>query len=305
MEPTRVIFNSDGLTLVGHLRVPAAGGGARRPALVFTGPFTGVKEQVTGLYASRLAERGYVTLAFDHRNFGESEGAPRQHENGAGKLNDLMAATSLLATHPAVDPARLGICGICLGGGYALRYAAFDPRIKAAVLVAGGYNDPHAMQQGMGVAGYRQTLLGFAETAQRQYQTGEVEYLAAVSNDETPCIMGGHEPWDYYGTARSTSPHWVNRVTALSIRELITADLALGADFISPTPVLFVHGRTDAYCSPEGAQATYDRCGQPKKIVWLDASLHIDLYDNEQYVGPAVDHAVRWFEKYLAPIAVG
>ena len=76
----RVEWEADGLTLVGDLRVPSPAGG-RAPGLVFTGPFTGVRDQVTGLYASRLAAAGYVTLAFDHRSFGESGGQPRRHED--------------------------------------------------------------------------------------------------------------------------------------------------------------------------------------------------------------------------------
>jgi len=142
-----VEFVSDGLTLSGDLRRPAGATDGALPALVFTGPFTGVKEQVVGLYAERLAQEGYVTLAFDHRNFGASQGTPRQHEDAAGKLVDLRDATSFLATVDGVDPDRIGCVGICLGGGYALRHAAFDPRVKALVTIAGAYNDPRVMRE--------------------------------------------------------------------------------------------------------------------------------------------------------------
>src|SRR3712207_4446435 len=141
---TDVTFVSDGLTLAGHLRVPA-GASEPLPGLVFTGPLTGVKAQVAGSYANALADAGYVTLAFDHRGFGASEGAPRQHEDPPGKLADLRDALSWLAAQPMVDAERIGCVGVCLGGGYALRFAAFDPRVKALITVAGGYNDPRAM----------------------------------------------------------------------------------------------------------------------------------------------------------------
>lgn len=295
-----VTFPSDGLTLAGDLRLPAPGVASPAPAIVFTGPLSGVKEQVTGLYAGLLAEAGFVTLAFDHRNFGASGGEPRQHEDAAGKLADLEAATSFLATRPEVDPARIGACGICLGGGYALRFAAFEPRIRALACIAGGYNDPAAMRAGMGTDGYRATLAELAEVAQRQYATGEVEYLAAVSDDGTPALMGGQEPWDYYGTERSASPGWVNRLTRLTLRELLTADLAKGAEFISPTPLLVVHGRTDTYCSPEGAASVYERAGPPKDVLWLDTTNHIDLYDQPRYVQPAAERTIDWFRQHLA-----
>ena len=296
--PTEVTFTSDGLTIAGHLRIPSGEPGPRA-GLVFTGPLTGVKEQVTGNYAEALAAAGYVTLAFDHRGFGASEGTPRQHEDPPGKLNDLRDALSWLAAHPAVDADRIGCVGICLGGGYALRFAAFDPRVRALVTVAGGYNDPRAMRAGMGAEPFRAVLAEQMPLVARQHTAGEVEYLAAVSNDDTPALMGGAEPFAYYGTDRSSSPGWANRITRTSVYSLVTADLAVGADFISPTPWLMVHGRRDDYCTPEGAEATFARAGDPKEAVWLDTTNHIDLYDVATYVEPAVGAAEAWLARWL------
>lgn len=296
--PTDVAFVSDGLTLAGHLRVPQ-GRAEPMPALVFTGPLTGVKEQVAGSYAEALADAGYVTLAFDHRNFGASEGSPRQHEDTPGKLADLRDAVSWLANQPQVDAERIGCVGVCLGGGYALRFAAFDPRVKALVTVAGGYNDPHAMRDGMGGENYRGVLAGQMALAARQQATGEIEYIAAVSDDETPALMAGAEPFAYYGTDRSASPGWVNRMTQASVYSLVTADLAVGADFISPTPWLMVHGRSDDFCTPAGAEATFARAGEPKEALWLDTTNHIDLYDVPKYVEPAVEAATAWLDRWL------
>jgi uncharacterized protein len=296
-------FTSDGIPLAGHLRLPSVRGDEPAPGVVLTGPLTGVKEQVTGVYAERLAAAGYVTLAFDHRNFGASGGAPRQHEDSAGKLADLRDALGHLAGQPEVDADRVGVVGICLGTAYALRFAAFDPRVRALALVAGAYNDPREMRRGMGRAGYRETLARLAAVAEQQRTTGAVAYLAAVSDDGTPAIMGGQEPFDYYGTDRAPSPGWQNRVTELSVRELITLDAAMAADFISPTPVLLVHGRTDDYCAPAAAQAVHDRASEPKRLVWLDTSCHIDLYDDPAFVGPAVDAILGWFDEHLLPMS--
>jgi len=300
MQIRDVSFTSDGITLAGHLRVPEHPG--PHPAVVFTGPLSAVKEQVTGLYAERIAAAGYVTLSFDHRNFGASGGTPRQHEDAAGKLHDLRDAVTFLTGQPEVDPAQIGCCGICLGGGYALRFAAFDPRVRAVAGIAGGYNSPAAMRDAMGSTQYRAQLTMFSELAQRQQVTGEVEYWAAAdSGDGRPVVMSGQEPADYYCSPRSASPGWVNQLSALSVLELITVDLAAGADLISPTPLLLVHGRKDDYTTPEQAAAAFDRAGEPKKLVWLDTSNHIDLYDVPQYVGPAVDEAVAWFYGHLRP----
>jgi len=292
----RVKLAADGVTLVGDLRVPPLDG--RAPGLVFTGPFAGVRDQVTGSYAERLAAAGYVTLAFDHRNFGESAGQPRRHEDPQGKLADLRAAVSFLRARPEVDPGRIGAIGICLGGGYALRFAAFDPRVKVFAGIAGGYNTPYAMRSGMGPAGYRQALASFTAAAEEHDQGGEVQYIPAVAA-EGEAAMPGEEPFAYYGTGRGASAHWENSVTRASIRELITVDNMAGADFLSPTPGLIVHGVEDAYCSPDGAREAYERMSEPKRIVWLDATLHTDLYDNEPYVTQAVEAVTAFLTEYL------
>ena len=301
IAPTDVTFAVDGLTLAGHLRIPGtASTDTPNPALVLTGPFTGVKEQVAGLYANRLAEQGFVTLAFDHRNFGASEGRRRQHEDSAGKLDDLGAATSFLAAHPAVDPDRLGCVGICMGGGYALKHSAFDRRIKALAVVAAAFNDPKVMRTEIGADTYRDMMANFADTAGREHVTGHVEYIKAVSNDEDEdAAMPGAEPFEYYGTERSAAPGWKNQMTRLSVQQLLTFDAAIGADFIAPTPTLIVHGRIDDFCSPAGAEGVYDRIDGTKALMWLDTTNHIDLYDQPAYVDPAIDRIVDWMGAYL------
>jgi uncharacterized protein len=292
----RVEFGSDGITLVGDLRAPP--GSDRAPGLVFTGPFTGVRDQVTGLYAERLAAAGYATLAFDHRNFGESQGQPRRHEDPQGKLADLRAAVSFLRARPEVDPERVGAVGICLGGGYALKFAAFDPRVKVFAGIAGAYNTPYAMRSGMGPDGYRQALASFTAAAEDHDRGGEVQYIPAVAA-RGEAAMPGDEPFAYYGTGRGTSASWENSVTRASVRELITVDNMAGADFLSPTPGMIVHGVQDAYCSPEGARDAYERMGQPKQIVWLDTKLHIDLYDNQPFVTQAVEAVTAFLAEHL------
>lgn len=281
------------------LRTPAAASGPV-PGVVLTGPFTGVKEQVVSTYATRLSDAGLATLVFDHRNFGASEGEPRQHEDSAGKLEDLRAATTVIGAQPAIDPDRLGCVGICLGGGYALRHTAFDPRIKAVALVAAAFNDPRVMRDGMGEDGYREQMRSFAQVEQQQFTTGAIEYLPAVDPTGGVAAMPGREPWEYYGTERSASSGWTNQGTRLSIRELFTFDAAIGADFLAGTPALFVHGRHDDFCSPRAAEAIYQRAQtQDKQFLWFDTTNHIDLYDNSTYVEPAADAVITWLTQRL------
>jgi fermentation-respiration switch protein FrsA (DUF1100 family) len=298
MARRRITFASEGIELVGDLRLPAAqpgigagvGGRPGWPGIVLTGPFTGVKEQVTGSYAEQLSAAGFITLAFDHRGFGES-GGRRQHEDSQGKLADLRAAVSALAARAEVDPARIGLVGICLGGGYAIRAAAGDPRIRAVAGIAGGYNSPAEMAASMGIREYRSALGAFLD----RYDS----YLPAVAPDGGEAAMGGDEPHAYYGTSRSRSPHWRNEVTRGSLHSLMTLDALGAAELLGDTPLLIVHGERDAYCSPALAQAVYDRKHGDKEILWLDAGLHTDLYDNQRYVSQAAAATASFLARRL------
>jgi len=295
------LVTDDGVELAAVVRTPLVGPspGAGRAAVVLTGPFTGVKEQVTGHYAQRLADAGFVTLALDHRGFGAS-GGRRGHEDPQGKLADLRSAVTYLRSTEGVDPDRTGMVGICLGGGYALRAAASDPRIAAVAGIAGGYNSPAATVRAMGVTAYRATLTRFLADA------GSA--LPAVAPDGGEAAMGGDEPWEYYGTARSAGGAWQNRVTLASLHSLLTFDALGAADLLGDTPLLVVHGREDAYCSPDLARQAHDRATGPRRLVWLDTARHIDLYDTEPFVTQAVDAVVAHLRHHLgtgAPDASG
>jgi fermentation-respiration switch protein FrsA (DUF1100 family) len=303
VDTERVEFTSQGLKLVGDLRVPddspfAADG--KLPALTLTGPLSGVKDQVVGNYAERLTAEGFVTLAFDHRNFGDSEGEPRQHEDSAGKLADLRDAVGYLASRPEADPDRIAVVGVCLGGGYAVRAAAFDPRVRAVAGVGGAYNSPHRLREALGPDGYRDMLAGAVENLERERQSGEVAYVPAVSTDG-PALMPGQEPFDYYGTERSRSAVWENRMTVDSRYQLLTLDTLSAADLLDRTPFLVVHGKIDSYCTPEGAMAIFDRATGPKEIEWLDTPNHIDIYDRPELVDPAVARVAQFLAETLAP----
>ena len=139
MRSERVTFDSEGQPIVGTLFTPD--GEEPRAALVLDGPLTSVKEQATSNHARALAAHGFVTLAFDHRFFGESGGRPRQYESPAKKIEDTRNALGFLATRREVDAARLGIVGVCAGAGYAAGAVRADARVRAFATVAGFFHD--------------------------------------------------------------------------------------------------------------------------------------------------------------------
>lgn len=157
------------------------------------------------------------------------------------------------------------------------------------------------MRAGMGLERYRGLLRDAAEADAQAQATGEVRTLPAVTADGGPAVMGGDEPYAYYGTDRAPSPGWRNRLTFTTIRELVTLDATAGLDLLADTPTVMVHGRTDAYCSSEQAASVDQRLPGPKDSMWLDTPNHIDLYDVPAYVAPAVERLVTWFDAHLAP----
>jgi uncharacterized protein len=130
-----------GFSLAGHLyRPPGVAEGTRTPALAMAGPMTSVKEETLPHYAAPLAAAGFTVLAFDNRNFGASEGPRPQHLDTYEQVEDLKNAISYLLTREDVDAERVGAACVCLGAGYGLEVAAFDSRVKAVALIAGGFN---------------------------------------------------------------------------------------------------------------------------------------------------------------------
>ena len=300
-QKEKVHFQSEGLKVVGTLFRPqnSKEEEVSLPAILVAGAMSGVKEQVAGQYAERIAKDGYVTLVLDHRHFGESEGEPRQHEDPAKKLEDFKNAISFISSLKGIDRERIGACGISMGGGYMLQLAAFDRRIKSVSIVASGLNLADTLLEILGKEGFVNFLKEFNNARQRRYDTGEVQYIPAVATDNKPAAMIGDEPFEYYGTSRAWSPGWVNRYTTESIENLMSYNAIPYARHVSPIPLLIIHGKNDKYCLPKFAQEVYDLADEPKEILWLDTSNHIDLYDNEKYVGPAISKIVEWFNKYL------
>lgn len=296
MTMEKVGFDSDGFSLVGDLHLPEPG--TERGAVVLTGPFSGVKDQVTGFYAERFARRGYAALAFDHRNWGDSEGVPRQHEDATAKVSDLRNAVSFLISRPEIDPDKVAVAGVCLGGIYAVQLAAFDPRVKALALIASAYNNPKLIHDRFGAENLAALMDTFAQIAQRQSETGEIEYWPAINPEGMPAGNPGPEPAEYYGTERGARPSWQNRCTALSVLQELTLDVDSYVPLVT-TPTLIVHGRGDQAIPVADAEAAHAALPGPKELLVLDTTNHIDLYDVETHVLPAIDRAVSFFDTHL------
>ena len=304
-DPARrepVSFESDGQRLAAHLyRPPEATRAEPTPGIVMAGPVSSVKEQTLPHYAERFADAGYTVLAFDSRGFGESEGQPRFHYDPWLIVDDYVNASAYLMGREDVDAERVAAVGVCMGGGFALATAARERRLAACASVAGGYDIGGTFQKMMGAEGLAAYLRAVNELRDRQRDTGETQYVPTIAkelSDDVPvAVMPTPEAYSYYErTSRDHAPTWSWETTAASLEPYLTFNAVAQAPLVAPTPLLIVHGTTDAALLPELAQAAYDAATGPKELVWIETHNHIELYDQDPYVSEAVEHVLGWLE---------
>ncbi|MFD4138594.1 alpha/beta hydrolase [Streptomyces sp. NPDC058572] len=290
----RVTFDSAGENLVGTLYRPDIQG--RGPAVVVTGSWTTVKEQMAAVYARRMAEAGLTALAFDFAGFGESGGEPRQLESPERKIRDIHSAVTFLARHESVDPGRIGALGICAGSGYTAVNAADDPRVRSLALVAPWLHDAALVRDiyGGDEGVRRRTDAGLA--AQKRYESGEAaQFVPAVSTTDPEAAMFG--PFDYYlDDRRGAVPAWDNRFAVMSWPQWLAFDPHPAAARIT-APTVIVHSQEAAI--PHGAEKFSGALGGPKNLVWTSGT-QFDFYDQEAKVAEAAGIVARHFTQTLA-----
>ncbi len=296
-------FDSDGLRLAAHLyRPPGADPDSPTAGIVMCGPVSSVKEQTLPHYAERFAEAGYTVLTFDPRGFGESEGEPRFHYDPWLVVADFVNAAAHLMGREDVDARRVAAVGVCMGGGYAVTAAARERRLAACVSVAGGYDLGGTLQRALGADGLAAYLRLANELHDRQRRTGTVEYIPTIARELTAdvpvAIMPIAEAFSYYDrTSRDHAPTWSRQTTAASLEPYLTFNAIAQAPLVAPTPLLIVHGTTDAVLLPELAQAAYDAAIAPKELMWIETHNHIELYDQDPYVSETVARIVGWLDR--------
>lgn len=299
----RVEFkNRFGITLAADLYKPKGVEGPM-PALAVSGPFGAVKEQSSGLYAQTMAERGFLTIAFDPSYTGESGGEPRYVASPDINTEDFSAAVDFLSLRPEVDPERIGIIGICGWGGMALNAAALDTRIKATVTVtmydmsrvtANGYFD--AMDADARYELRRKLNAQRTEDARKGVAAragGVVDPLPA----DAPQFVKDY--YDYYKTPRGYHKRSLNSNegwnTTSSLSFLNTPLLAYSNEIRSA--VLMIHGEK-AHSRYFSEDAFKKLTGDNKELMIIPGASHVDLYDNQAGVIP-YDKIETFFRTYL------
>lgn len=293
--------NRLGITLAADLYIPKTAHG-KMPAIAVCGPFGAVKEQASGLYAQQMAERGFITVAFDPSYTGESSGEPRYVASPDINTEDFCAAVDYLSTRDDVDPQRIGIIGICGWGGMAINAAAIDTRIKATVAstmydmsrcLANGYFDSMDAD-----ARYEMRKQLNAQRTE-DYRNGSYALAGGVADplpDDAPQFVKDYHA--YYKTQRGYHPRSLNsndgwnKTSALSF--INSKMLAYSGEIRSA--VLVLHGEK-AHSRYFGEDAFKKLEGDNKRLLIIPGASHVDLYDRTDII--PFDSLASFFEEYL------
>ncbi|MBE6474386.1 MULTISPECIES: alpha/beta hydrolase [Actinomyces] len=285
VDHEKVTFHTRfGITLAADLYKPKDADG-KLPALAVSGPFGAVKEQSSGLYAQTMAERGFLTIAFDPSFTGESGGTPRYMNSPDINIEDFQAAVDFLSVRDDVDPERVGIIGVCGWGGMALAAAAADPRIKATVVstmydmsrvAANGYFDSADSAEAR-----NQTRASVAAQRTADYRSGTYALAGGVVDplpEDAPGFVKDY--YAYYKTPRGYHPRSLNSNdgwTVIGGSSLMNATL-LGYIEEIENAVMIVHGEA-AHSYYMGKDAFARLQGDNKEFVSIPGASHTDLYD--------------------------
>ena len=281
--------NRYGITLAADLYEPKNAEG-KLPALAVSGPFGAVKEQSSGLYAQAMAEKGFLTIAFDPSFTGESGGIPRYVASPDINTEDFQAAVDFLSVQEQVDPEKIGIIGICGWGGMALNAAAIDTRIKATVattmydmtrVTAKGYFDAEDSQE----ARYEKRK---ALNAQRtmDYKNGSYQRAGGVVDPlpvDAPFFVKDY--YDYYKTSRGYHPRSLNSNDGWNVTSSLSFLNMPILQYIHEirSAVLLVHGEKAHSCY-FSKDAFAKLTGENKELLFIPEAVHTDLYDKTDVI---------------------
>ncbi|MDT9632329.1 alpha/beta hydrolase [Pseudomonas marginalis] len=283
----KVTFNNQyGMPVAGNLFVPKQLAPASKNAALIVGhPMGAVKEQSANLYATKMAEQGFVTLSLDLSFWGESAGTPRNAVLPDLYAEDFSAAVDFLGTRPLVDRERIGVIGICGSGSFAIAAAKIDPRLKAIATVSMydmGAANRNGLKHGMTAEQRRQVLVQAANQRYVEFQGGETLYTSGTPLKRSGNPIGD-EFFDFYRTPRGevtpagASPQTTTMPTLTSNVKFMNFYPFNDIETISPRPLLLIAG-ADAH-SREFSEDAYHRAAEPKELVIIPNAGHVDLYD--------------------------
>lgn len=303
----RVTFkNQYKLEVIGHLFIAKnISQNVKNPAIIVGHPMGAVKEQSADLYASNMAERGFVTLAIDLSFWGESDGTPRNAVLSDMYAEDFSAAVDFLGTRQFVDRNNIGVIGVCGSGSFVISAAKIDPRLKAIATVSMydmGSANRNALNHSQTLEERKKIIAQAAEQRYVEFNGGEKKYTSGTVHkldESTDPIQ--REFYDFYRTPRgeftpkSGSPETTTHPTFSSNVKFMNFYPFNDIETISPRPLLFITG--DKAHSKEFSEDAYQRAEEPKELYYVPDAGHVDLYDKTELI--PFDKLENFFTKYL------
>jgi uncharacterized protein len=285
----KVTFKSQyQMTVAGHLFLPKdLNKDAKHHAVVVGHPMGAVKEQSADLYATKMAEQGFVALSVDLSFWGESDGQPRNAVAPDVYAETFSAAVDYLGTRPFVDRKRIGAIGVCGSGSFVISAAKIDPRIRAVATVSMydmGAASRHALNKSLTLGQRKKVLEEAAEQRYAEFTGGKTKYTSGTVHEltaDTHPIQ--REFYDFYRTPRGeftpkgSSPELTTHPTLTSNVKFMNFYPFNDIETISPRPLLFVTG--DQAHSKEFSEDAYKRAAEPKELLVVKGAGHVDLYD--------------------------
>lgn len=299
-----VKYDLHGIQIAANVYTPANYDAAKKyPAVVIAHPNGGVKEQVAGLYAQRLAEHGYITITADAAYQGASGGMPRSVDKPANRIEDIHGMADYLSQYPGVDAERIGLLGICGGGGYSLKAAQTDKRFKALATLSmfdsglvrrNGYQDSQ-------LATIQQRLQQASEARAKEVATGEITYTgdARLTDEQIAKLPFDlyRQGFEYYGKTHA-HPNSTFRYTMSSLLDLMRFDAQSNMDLIHQPLLMMAGTKADSLYMTESAFKKAS--GTPDKQLFLiDGATHIETYWVPRYVDLAVNQLNIFFDKNI------
>lgn len=283
----QVTFQSHGFTLAGNLYIPDNyQEGQKLPAVIVTGAWTSVKEQMPANYAKTMAERGFAALTFDFRGWGASEGEPKYLEDPARKTADIIAAASFLTALPETQETALGF-GICASAGYMIDAANASDKLGKVTLVAPWLHNAAIVEQVYGGKDSVEELIALSKSAEK-----ETKIIEAASTTNKDSLMF-QAPY-YTESNRGAIEAYDNQFNLASWEPWLTYDALQSAAKLI-TPVLIVS--SEAAALPQGTKEFAELAGGMTETIWLDDISQFDFYDQPTAIKASADAAAEFFGK--------
>ncbi|KRA28057.1 MULTISPECIES: alpha/beta hydrolase [unclassified Nocardioides] len=297
MTRENIEFQGEGdVTLRGWF-YPAENATAPAPAVVMTHGMTAVKELYLDDYAEYFAAAGLNVVVYDHRNYGESDGLPRQETDPVLQHRDIRNAISYASTRPEVDAARIGVWGTSFAGGHALIVAAIDKRVKAVVSQVPFVSGSRSFGAQVRADHASHVRDQFNGDRLNRFVGGEPALLPAITEDPAgQAMMPAPDAYEWFSKGSATrAPNWKNEVTARSLEWASEYEPGSYISRISPTPLLMLVADNDTVAPFQFALDAYEDAREPKELKMLSGG-HFDAYGGpgfEECASAARDHFVK------------